>query len=138
LLYKKSKSFKGEKMKIRILKNEAEYEAALAEIEKLMEGSKPDADRLELLGLLVSDYEDKRYQIDMPDPVEAITFRMEQMGLTRKDLERYIGSRSKVSEVLNGKRRLSLSMIRALHEGLGIPAEVLLGRPDKPELGNAA
>jgi HTH-type transcriptional regulator/antitoxin HigA len=63
---------------------------------------------------------------------------MEQMGVTRKDLERYIGSRSKVSEVLSGKRRLSLSMIRALHEGLGIPAEVLLGRPDRSELENAA
>ena len=125
-------------MKIRILKNEADYDAALSEIEKLMEGAAPDADRLELLALLVHDYEDKHYQIDMPDPVEAITFRMEQMGLTRKDLERYIGSRSKVSEVLSGKRRLSLSMIRALHEGLGIPAEVLLGRSDRPELENAA
>jgi len=125
-------------MKIRILKNEADYDAALSEIEKLMEGAAPDADRLELLALLVHDYEDKHYQIDMPDPVEAITFRMEQMGLTRKDLENYIGSRSKVSEVLSGKRRLSLSMIRALHEGLGIPAEVLLGRPDRPELENAA
>ena len=125
-------------MKIRILKNEADYEAALSEIEKLMEGAAPDADRLELLALLVHDYEDKHYQIDMPDPVEAITFRMEQMGLTRKDFERYIGSRSKVSEVLSGKRRLSLSMIRALHEGLVIPAEVLLGRPDRPELENAA
>ena len=120
------------------MKNEADYEAALSEIEKLMESAAPDADRLELLALLVHDYEDKHYQIDMPDPVEAITFRMEQMGLTRKDFERYIGSRSKVSEVLSGKRRLSLSMIRALHEGLGIPAEVLLGRPDRPELENAA
>ncbi len=125
-------------MKIRILKNEADYEAALAEIEKLMESPKADADRLELLALLVRDYEDKHYPIDMPDPVEAIKFRMEQMGLTRKDLERYIGSRSKVSEVLNGKRRLSLSMIRALHDGLGIPGEVLLGSPEKPELENAA
>ncbi|MGA2151822.1 MAG: helix-turn-helix domain-containing protein [Geobacteraceae bacterium] len=125
-------------MRIRILKNEADYEAALAEIEKIMVNPRPDADRLELLALLVSDYEDKYYPIDMPDPVEAITFRMEQMGLTRKDLERYIGSRSKVSEVLSGNRRLSLSMIRALHEGLGIPAEVLLGRPDRPELENAA
>lgn len=124
-------------MKIRILKNEADYEAALAEIEKLMESPKPDADHLELLALLVDVYEDKHYPIDMPDPVEAITFRMDQTGLTRKDLERYIGSRSKVSEVLSGKRRLSLSMIRALHGGLGIPAEVLLGRPDKPELENA-
>jgi HTH-type transcriptional regulator / antitoxin HigA len=126
------------KMRIRILKNEADYEAALAEIEKIMVNPRPDADRLELLALLVSDYEDKYYPIDMPDPVEAITFRMEQMGLTRKDLERYIGSRSKVSEVLSGNRRLSLSMIRALHEGLGIPAEVLHGRPDRPELENAA
>jgi HTH-type transcriptional regulator/antitoxin HigA len=125
-------------MKIRILKNEAEYEVALSEIEKLMESAVPDADRLELMALLVRDYEEKHYQIDMPDPVEAIKFRMEQMGLTRKDLERFIGSRSKVSEVLSGKRRLSLSMIRALHEGLGIPAEVLLGRPDRPELDNAA
>jgi HTH-type transcriptional regulator / antitoxin HigA len=125
-------------MKIRILKNEADYEAALAEIEKLMVSPEPDADRLELLALLVRYYEDKHYPIDLPDPVEAITFRMEQMGLTRKDLERYIGSRSKVSEVLNGKRRLSLSMIKALHDGLGIPAEVLLGRLDKPELENAA
>lgn len=125
-------------MRIRILKNEADYEAALAEIEKIMVNPRPDADRLELLALLVSDYEDKYYPIDMPDPVEAITFRMEQMGLTRKDLERYIGSRSKVSEVLSGNRRLSLSMIRALHEGLGIPAEVLHGRPDRPELENAA
>lgn len=125
-------------MRIRILKNEADYEAALAEIEKIMVNPRPDADRLELLALLVSDYEDKYYPIDMPDPVEAITFRMEQMGLTRKDLERYIGSRSKVSEVLSGKRRLSLTMIRALHEGLGIPAEVLLGRTDRPELENAA
>jgi HTH-type transcriptional regulator/antitoxin HigA len=125
-------------MKIRILKNEADYEAALAEIEKIMVSPRPDADRLELLALLVSDYEDKNYPIYMPDPVEAITFRMEQMGLTRKDLERYIGSRSKVSEVMSGKRRLSLSMIRALHEGLGIPAEVLLGRLYRPELENAA
>jgi HTH-type transcriptional regulator/antitoxin HigA len=125
-------------MKIRILKSEADYEAALVEIEKLMESPRPDVDRLELLALLVSDYEDKHYPIDMPDPVEAITFRMEQMGLTRKDLERYIGSRSEVSEVLSGKRRLSLSMIRALHKGLGIPAEVLLGRQGRPELENAA
>lgn len=125
-------------MKMRILRSEADYEAALAEVEKLMVRPKPDADRLELLALVIRDYEDKHYPIDLPDPVEAITFRMEQMGLTRKDLERYIGSRSKVSEVLSGKRRLSLNMIRALHDGLGIPAEVLLGKPDRPELEDAA
>jgi HTH-type transcriptional regulator / antitoxin HigA len=125
-------------MKIRILKNEADYEAALTEIENLMTSEPLDADRLELLALLVRDYEEKHYPIETPDPVEAITFRMEQMGLKRKDLERYIGSRSNVSEVLSGKRRLSISMIRALHQGLGIPAEVLLGRCDKPELEDAA
>jgi HTH-type transcriptional regulator / antitoxin HigA len=125
-------------MKIRILKSEKEYEAALSEIENMMESEDHDSDRLELLALLIRDYEDKHYRIDLPDPLEAITFRMEQMGLTRKDLEQYIGSRSKVSEVLSGKRRLSISMIRALHQGLGIPAEVLIGRPDKSELENAA
>lgn len=117
-------------MKIQVLKNEADYEAALAEIQTIMDSAQPDADRLELLVLLVRDYEDKHYPIDLPDPVEAIKFRMEQMGLTRKDLEQYIGNKSKVSEVLSGKRRLSLSMIHALHQGLGIPAEVLLGRLD--------
>ncbi len=125
-------------MSIRILKNERDYEASLSEIEKMMKSEDHDSDRLELLALLVRDYEDKHYRIDLPDPVEAIIFRMDQMGLTRKDLERYIGSRSKVSEVLSGKRRLSISMIRALHQGLGIPAEVLIGRPDKSELENAA
>lgn len=121
-------------MKVKVLKNEADYEAALAEIETIMDEAQPDADQLELLALLVQDYEDKHYPIDLPDPVEAIKFRMEQMKLTRKDLERYIGSKSKVSEVLNGKRRLSLSMIQALHQGLGIPAEVLLGKQSAAEL----
>lgn len=117
-------------MKVDVLENEADYEAALAEIETIMDSAQPDADQLELLALLVRDYEDKHYPIDLPDPVGAIKFRMEQMGLTRKDLEQYIGNKSKVSEVLSGKRRLSLSMIHALHQGLGIPAEVLLGRLD--------
>jgi HTH-type transcriptional regulator / antitoxin HigA len=125
-------------MKIRILKSVSEYEETLAEIERMMAREDYDSDDLELLALLVRDYEEKHYRIDMLDPVEAIMFRMEQMGLTRKDLERYIGSRSKVSEVMSGKRRLSIGMIRALHEGLGIPAEVLIGKPDKPELEDAA
>ncbi len=124
-------------MKVKVLKNEADYEAALAEIETIMDSAQPNVDQLELLALLVRDYEDKHYPVDLPDPVEAIRFRMEQMGLTRKDLEQYIGSKSKVSEVLNGKRRLSLSMIHALHQGLGIPAEVLLGKQDTAELVKA-
>ncbi len=125
-------------MEIRILRNDSEYEEALAEIERMMTSKERDSDRLELLALLVRDYEDKHYRIEAPDPVEAIIFRMEQVGLKRKDLERYIGSRSKVSEVLSGKRRLSISMIRALHQGLGIPAELLIGKPDKSELDDAA
>jgi HTH-type transcriptional regulator / antitoxin HigA len=115
---------------IRVIKTEAEYEAALALVERLMDerpapGS-PDAERLELLSVLVEDYEAKTLPHEYPDPIEAIRFRMEQQGLRQKDLVPYIGSASKVSEVLSGKRPLTLSMIRALHSGLGIPADVLL------------
>ncbi|MCQ2396086.1 MAG: ImmA/IrrE family metallo-endopeptidase [Lentisphaeria bacterium] len=117
---------------IKVIKTEEEYEQALAKIERLMEIKNPtqaQEDEQELLGLLVENYEDKHYPIGLPDPIEAIKFRMEQEGLTRKDLAKYIGSASKVSEVLNHKLPLSLSMMRALHEGLGIPAEVLLQQP---------
>ena len=115
-------------MDVRIIKTEAEYESALEAIESLMEAEPGslEEERLELLSLLVEKYEDERYPIAMPDPVEAIKFRMEQEGLSRKDMIQYLGSQSKVSEVLNYKRPLSLSMIRALNEGLDIPAEVLL------------
>ena len=119
---------------IHVIKTEEEYQNALVRIEKLMEISNPtqaQEDELELLGMLVSNYEDKHYPIGLPDPIEAIKFRMDQEGLTRKDLIKYIGSASKVSEVLNHKLTLSLSMMRALHEGLGIPAEVLLQQPGK-------
>ena len=117
---------------IHVIKTEEEYKNALVRIEKLMEISNPtqaQEDDLELLGVLVADYEDKHYPIGLPDPIEAIKFRMDQEGLTRKDLTKYIGSASKVSEVLNRKLPLSLSMMRALNEGLGIPAEVLLQQP---------
>lgn len=116
-------------MKLKVLKTEEEYETALAEIEKLMDSSKPDRDRLELLVLLVHTYEDLLYPIDLPDPIEAIKFRMEQAGLKQKDLIPFIGSRSKVSEILSHQRPLSITMIRKLHEGLGIPADVLLKEP---------
>jgi HTH-type transcriptional regulator/antitoxin HigA len=113
-----------------IITNELDYEAALAEIEELVdrdpERGTREGDRLELLGLLVEDYESKQLQVAAPTPVEAILFRMEQEGLTRRDLAPYLGGRSKVSEVLSGKRPLSLSMIRALHAGLGIPARLLI------------
>jgi len=118
-------------METKIIKTEAEYEAALVRIEGLMNAApnSPEEEALELLALLVEKYEEEHYPIGLPDPVEAIKFRMEQEGLSRKDLIPYIGSQSKVSEVLNYKRPLSLSMIRSLHEGLDIPAEVLLQQP---------
>jgi HTH-type transcriptional regulator / antitoxin HigA len=118
-------------MKPKIIKSEAEYEAALAHIETLMDAAPGSAEEeeLELFALLVEQYEKENYPIDLPDPVDAILFRIEQQGLTRKDLIPYLGSSSKVSEVLNRKRPLSLNMIRNLHEGLGIPADILLQEP---------
>lgn len=118
-------------MRARVLKTEADYEAALAYVEELMdaEPGSPEEDKLEVFALLIEAYEQEHYPIDLPDPVEAIKFRMEQQGLSQKDMVAYLGSQSRVSEVLNRKRPLSLSMIRALHEGLGIPAEVLLQEP---------
>ena len=115
---------------IKIIKSESDYENALIAIEELMdldpdEGT-PEAETLELLTLLIQDYESRLVERELPDPIEAILFRMEQQGLKQKDLEPYIGSRSKISEVLSRKRPLTLSMIRALHKGLGISAEVLL------------
>lgn len=115
-------------MKPKIIKTEAEYEEALAHLETLME-AEPGSfqeEELELFAMLIDNYEREHFPIELPDPIAAIQFRMEQQGMTRKDLEKYIGSPSKVSEVLNRKRPLSIAMIRALHQGLGIPAEVLL------------
>ena len=115
----------------KIIKTEAEYEDTLDRIDELMDAAPgtPDGDELELLVTLVELYESKVYPIGLADPVEAIKFRMEQQGLKQKDLVPYFGSRSKVSEVLSGRRPLSLAMIRKLHTGLGIPAEVLLQEP---------
>ncbi|HHN93715.1 MAG TPA: helix-turn-helix domain-containing protein [Anaerolineae bacterium] len=115
-------------MEIRPVETEADYEAALKEIERLFDATPgtPEGDRLEVLTTLVEAYEEKRYAIPLPDPVEAIQYYMESRGLTRRDLESYIGSRGRVSEILNRKRPLSIDMIRRLHAGLGIPAEVLI------------
>lgn len=120
-------------MKPKVLKNEQEYEAALEHVSVLMkaEPGSPEEEELELFSLLVEEYEEEHFPIAFPDPIEAIRFRMDQEGLTQKDLTQYMGSQSKVSEVLNGKRSLSLKMIRNLHEGLGIPAEVLLQEPGR-------
>ncbi len=115
----------------KVIKSDREYEAALERIRELMDSAPntPEGNELELLTTLVELYEQKRFPIDLPDPVEAIRFRMDQAGLKQQDLVPYIGSRSKVSEVLSGRRPLSLKMIRALSKGLGIPAEVLLRQP---------
>lgn len=115
-------------MKAKLIKTDEENEAALARLEEIFEAEPgtPDGDEAELLTALIEMYERKAYPIALPDPIEAIKFRMEQQGLKRKDLVPFIGSAPKVSEVLSGKRPLSLTMIRNLVNGLGIPAEVLL------------
>ena len=114
-------------MEIRPVKTEADYEAALKEIESLFNATPgtPEGDRLDILTTLVEVYEDEHYDIPAPDPVEAIFYYMESRGLTRADLEPFIGSRARVSEILNRKRPLTLAMIQRLHQ-LGIPAEVLI------------
>jgi len=116
-------------MDIRPIKTEADYEGALADIEQLWGAAEntPEGDTLDILVTLVEAYEETHYPIDPPDPVEAIKFRMEQMGLSRKDLEPYIGKRGRVAEVLNRQRSLSLNMIRRLHTHLHIPLESLIG-----------
>ncbi len=120
-------------MKQRVIKTEDQYEKALARIEELFDAipGSQEEEELELLAILVEKYEDIHYPIGLPGPIEGIKFRMDQQNLTQKDMVKYIGSLSKVSEVLNGKRPLSLSMIRSLHEGLGIPYEVLLHEEGK-------
>ena len=117
-------------MEIRPIKNNRDYREALREVDRLMDArpNTPEGDRLDVLVTLVEAWEEKHWPIDSPDPVEAILFAMEQRDLSRRDLEQYIGSRARVSEVLNHKRPLTLPMIRRLHEGLGIPAEVLIGK----------
>lgn len=114
------------------IRTEADYDAALAEVERLW-GAKsgtPDGDRLDVLATLIEVYEEKHHPMDPPDPIEAIRFRMEQQGLTRRDLEPMIGPRNRVADVLNRKRGLSIEMIRQLHDHLGISAEVLI-RPSR-------
>ncbi len=116
-------------MKIKVIKTEAEYEEALEKMEKLFDAklNTPRGERLELLGILVEQYEEQHYKIEPPHPIEAIKFRMEQMGLDQKDLVDCFGDKSKVSEVLNFKRKLNLGYIRKLHEKLNISLEVLVG-----------
>ncbi len=120
---------------IKVIKTEKDYQDALKYIEVLMandpDPESEDGEKLALLSTLVSDYESREFPIVFPSPVDAIKFRMEQAGLKPTDLEQYIGSRGRVSEVLSGKRQLTLEMVRALEAGLGIPAKVLIQKPDQ-------
>ena len=115
-------------MNIKPIKTDADYRAALKEIESLMAATpdSPEGEKLDVLVTLVEAFEARHYPIDLPDPVAAIKFEMEQKGLSVKDLEPMIGKSNRVYEVLSHKRSLSLNMIRNLHNGLGIPAEVLI------------
>ena len=117
---------------IKPIRSEEDYEAALAEVERLWgaRSGTPEGDRLDVLATLIDAYESEHDPIDPPDPIEAIKFRMEQQGLTRKDLEEILGSRTRIAEVLNRRRGLSINMIRRLHDRLGISAEVLI-RPSR-------
>lgn len=113
---------------MKIIRSESEYKKALIKLEKLF-NAKPNSskgDELELLSLLIEKYEQEKFPIDMPDPIDAIKFRMEQMGYTQNDLAKIIGLKSRASEILNRKRPLTLEMIRNLHEKMNIPTQVLI------------
>jgi HTH-type transcriptional regulator/antitoxin HigA len=115
-------------MTIKPIKSKKDYQAALARLEQIFDakpGSK-DGDELEILGILIEKYEQTHYPIDYPDPIEAIKFRMEQLGYSQNDLARVVGLKSRASEILNRKRKLSLEMIRQIHQSLGIPTDVLI------------
>jgi HTH-type transcriptional regulator / antitoxin HigA len=120
-------------MDIKPIRTEADYKATLKEISALMESDpepgSADGDRLDILSTLVEAYENRHFPMDLPDPVEAILFRMEQQGLKPKDLEPMIGQRNRVYEILNRKRPLTMAMVWRLHKGLGIPAESLIRQP---------
>lgn len=115
-------------MEIQPIKTEKDYQNALSRIEALWGSKKdsPEGDELDILITLVESYEMKHYPIAPPDPIDAIKFRMEQMGLTNADMVEYLGSQSRVSEILNGKRKLTLNMIKSQYKDLKIPAEILL------------
>jgi HTH-type transcriptional regulator/antitoxin HigA len=121
-------------IELKPIRTKADHKSALAEVERLW-GAKsgtPKGDRLDVLVTLIDAYETRHYPMDPPDPIEAIQFRMEQQGLSRKDLEPMIGTRARVAEVMNRRRSLSIDMIRRLHDQLGISAEVLI-RPTRED-----
>ena len=120
-------------MEISPIRTQRDYRQALKEVETLMEARRntPEGDHLDVLVTLIEAWEGKHYPMDLPDPIEAIKYHMEQRGLSPRDLVPFIGSRNRVHEVLNRKRSLTLKMISRLHEGLGIPAESLIKTGEK-------
>jgi HTH-type transcriptional regulator/antitoxin HigA len=115
-------------MEIKPIKTEQDYNKALERLELIFDAKKDTAegDELEILGILIDRYENENFAIDLPDPIEAIKFRMEQMGYNQNDLANIVGLKSRASEILNRKRKLSLEMIRKIHEALHIPTDVLI------------
>jgi HTH-type transcriptional regulator/antitoxin HigA len=115
-------------MTIKPIKTKKDYEQALARLELIFDAKKGSkaGDELEVLGILIEKYEEEHFPVDFPDPIEAIKFRMEQMGYSQSDLAKIVGLKSRASEVLSRKRKLTLEMIRQLHEQMQIPTEVLI------------
>lgn len=115
-------------MKLKPIKSKKDYQQALNRLELIFDAKKGTAegDELEILGILIEQYENEQFPIDLPDPIEAIKFRMEQLGYTQSDLANVVGLKSRASEILNKKRKLSLDMIRQLHDKLNIPTDVLI------------
>ncbi|MCC5933800.1 MAG: helix-turn-helix domain-containing protein [Balneolales bacterium] len=119
-------------MQIKPIHTEKDYEEALARIEEIFD-AKPgtkEGDELEILGILAEDYEKKHFPVEAPKPAEAIKFRMDQLGMQQTDLAKLLGSKSRASEILSGKRSLSLRQIQILSKKLGIPAEILIQEPE--------
>jgi HTH-type transcriptional regulator/antitoxin HigA len=115
-------------MTFKPIKTKKDYQLALSRLEKIFDAKPgtPEGDELEILGILIDNYENSRYPIDFPDPIEAIKFRMEQLGYSQSDLADVVGLKSRASEILSKKRKLTLEMIRNLHDALNIPTDVLI------------
>jgi len=115
-------------MNLKPIKTKKDYQQALARLEVIFDAKKGtlEGDELEIMGILIDQYENEHFPIDLPDPIEAIKFRMEQLGYTQTDLAKVVGLKSRASEILSKKRKLSLDMIRQLHEKLNIPTDVLI------------
>jgi HTH-type transcriptional regulator/antitoxin HigA len=115
-------------MEIRPIKTKKDYQLALARLELIFDAKKnsKEGDELEILGILIEKYEDEHFPIGFPDPIEAIKFRMEQLGYTQTDLAKVVGLKSRASEILNKKRKLTLEMVRQIHSSMNIPTDVLI------------